>query len=314
MHTDPDLLALLALGEDVATADELDHLAACPECATRRASLTAAATAGRSATASGSLVRPSDRVWENITAELGLATTTAEAGAGQQPPGASGNGPVAGTGAVPAAAPPDVPAAAPADVPAAPADVPAAAPADVPAAPADMPAAAPADPPVAAPIDLAARRSVRAQGSPARRWVPWLAAAAVVVVGGGIAASIALRGAEPAPTPPPAAVLAEASLVALPDWPDASGGAVVRESEGHRTIEISVTSDVPDDAYREVWLISSDLTKLVSVGLLPGDEGSFAIPAGIDLGEYPVVDVSAEPLDGNPGHSSDSIVRGALTS
>jgi hypothetical protein len=65
---------------------------------------------------------------------------------------------------------------------------------------------------------------------------------------------------------------------------------------------------------REVWLISSDLTKLVSVGLLATDEGTFALPKDIDLSEYTVVDVSSEPLDGNPGHSSDSIVRGALRS
>ena len=32
----------------------------------------------------------------------------------------------------------------------------------------------------------------------------------------------------------------------------------------------------------------------------------------VDLARFSVVDVSAEPLDGDPTHSGDSIVRGAL--
>ena len=47
-------------------------------------------------------------------------------------------------------------------------------------------------------------------------------------------------------------------------------------------------------------------------GLLEGSEGTFPLPAGVDLSEYSVVDVSREPSDGDPAHSGDSIVRGAL--
>ncbi|MBT2538553.1 anti-sigma factor domain-containing protein [Arthrobacter sp. ISL-69] len=64
--------------------------------------------------------------------------------------------------------------------------------------------------------------------------------------------------------------------------------------------------------FREVWVISPDLSKLVSLGVLDGEPGVFAIPEGLDLAEYPIVDVSNEPFDGNPGHSSDSIARGEL--
>ncbi|WP_150306719.1 anti-sigma factor [Planctomonas psychrotolerans] len=281
MHTDPDLLALLALGEDVATAEELDHLADCAECATRRASLTAAANAGRSA--SVALVRPSDRVWQSISAELGLRL------------------PVAAPSSVASPAPP------------------------VSAAPISASVSASALPAsggdTAPPVDLASHRSdrrdvLRAGSTPVRRWMPWLAAAAVAVVGGSLVASIAitLQSTDPAPTAPPAEQLAEAALDPLPDWPGASGGAVVRESAGIRTIDITVSSEIPENAIREVWLISSDLTRLVSIGMLSGDAGSFDIPPEIDLVEYAVVDVSAEPLDGDPGHSSDSIVRGVLGS
>jgi hypothetical protein len=36
------------------------------------------------------------------------------------------------------------------------------------------------------------------------------------------------------------------------------------------------------------------------------------VPAGIDTGEYDLVDISEEPYDGDPTHSGDSIVRGQL--
>ncbi len=38
-----------------------------------------------------------------------------------------------------------------------------------------------------------------------------------------------------------------------------------------------------------------------------------ALPADVDLAEFPVVDVSAEPYDGNPGHSAVSVTRGTLS-
>jgi hypothetical protein len=34
----------------------------------------------------------------------------------------------------------------------------------------------------------------------------------------------------------------------------------------------------------------------------------------VDVGEYPVVDVSIEPTDGDPAHSGNSVVRGTLSS
>jgi hypothetical protein len=44
------------------------------------------------------------------------------------------------------------------------------------------------------------------------------------------------------------------------------------------------------------------------------DSGTFEVPAGLQLADFPVVDVSDEPLDGNPAHSTVSIVRGTLNS
>lgn len=107
--------------------------------------------------------------------------------------------------------------------------------------------------------------------------------------------------------------LASASLEAFPDHPGAAGEAVVVElADGKREIRVSVDADA-DDGLREVWLITADATALVSLGLLEGSEGSFPIPEGIDINEYVLVDVSLEPIDGDPTHSGDSIVRGELS-
>ena len=51
---------------------------------------------------------------------------------------------------------------------------------------------------------------------------------------------------------------------------------------------------------------------MVSLGVLDGDHGSFAVPADLDLSAYDQVDVSQEPYDGNPAHSTESLARGRL--
>ena len=53
--------------------------------------------------------------------------------------------------------------------------------------------------------------------------------------------------------------------------------------------------------------------KMVPIGILSGARGEFTIPAGLDLGQYPVVDISAEPLDGDPTHSGTSLLRGTIS-
>ena len=53
--------------------------------------------------------------------------------------------------------------------------------------------------------------------------------------------------------------------------------------------------------------------QLISLGVLDSrHSGTFPVPADVDVASYPFVDVSLEPLDGNPAHSSDSVVRGTL--
>ena len=107
--------------------------------------------------------------------------------------------------------------------------------------------------------------------------------------------------------------LASATLNAFPEHPGAAGSAVVVESaDGDTRVRVELDASVPDAGYREVWLITADASALVSLGVLDGREGEFDVPAGIDIDEYVLVDISQEEDDEDPGHSGDSIVRGEL--
>jgi hypothetical protein len=158
-------------------------------------------------------------------------------------------------------------------------------------------------------VDLAARRRQR-------RPLAWASAAAGVALLAGVAGGVVWeRGRETAPAPaPPALAVATAALEALPDWPGSTGSATVeQDGDGAREVVVRVSDAEPtDDGYREVWLLAADLSGMVSLGVLEGDEGTFPVPDGLDLATYSVVDVSSEPFDGDPVHSGDSIVRGAL--
>ncbi|PTL74216.1 hypothetical protein C1I63_16165 [Rathayibacter caricis DSM 15933] len=107
-------------------------------------------------------------------------------------------------------------------------------------------------------------------------------------------------------------VVARAELQAFPDWQGATGSAELEAVDGGRELIVRLDVQGGDGGYREVWLIAADASGLVPLGALDGTEGRFAVPAGLDLSEYSLVDVSEEPLDGDPAHSGDSIVRGPL--
>ncbi|HEV7951146.1 MAG TPA: anti-sigma factor [Glaciihabitans sp.] len=140
-----------------------------------------------------------------------------------------------------------------------------------------------------------------------RKAWPLLVAAGVV----GILGGLVISGLWQIPSD---AVIAEASLEPLPGWSAAGSAAVSQNNDGQRDVLVSIEGEDETESgvLREVWLLNADATGLVSLGFLDGDTGTFVIPAGIDLEQYPLVDVSAEPNNGDPNHSGDSIVRGEL--
>lgn len=137
-----------------------------------------------------------------------------------------------------------------------------------------------------------------------------LAAAASLVVGVGIGAGAVALGTGD----DEGLSVAAAALDPLDDR-GASGEARVVERDGDLVLEVDLTAADPQDGFYEVWLLDEAVEDLVSLGVVRGgSEVALALPPGLDLGEYPVVDVSVEPLDGDPGHSGVSVARGVLES
>ena len=81
MHTDPELLSLLALGEQVGTDDDRLHVQSCPTCAGEISELRRLVTLVRSDPPDTELTLPSPRVWDRIREELTLPPTLGPVGA-----------------------------------------------------------------------------------------------------------------------------------------------------------------------------------------------------------------------------------------
>lgn len=260
-HLDPEQLALLALGEHVASDADRAHLDRCPECVSEIAELTHAATVGRATVDDAELELPRTAVWDRIHAELRL-----DAGLALDP-----LRPTRGSGL------------------------------RHPTATAEPTAAAePID--AAEPAPLPSR-----QRTPSRRAWWTLAASVAVIAVAGVGTWAAVSWQRPV-------TIASAILDPFPAHPGAVGSAEVDEDRsGDRTLTVTLDGAADADEYREVWLIRGDGSALISLGVLDADTGSFAIPENVDLAEYELVDVSFEPVDGDPSHSGDSIVRGPLS-
>ena len=151
--------------------------------------------------------------------------------------------------------------------------------------PAPSPSLAPADP-----VSLAEHRR--------RRWaVPLSIAAAAVLVVVGIAVFAGRDAAD------------EVAMVASVQLDTLAGGGL--EHDGHLELHVHTAGLDAGDGYLELWMIDPTVSKLVSLGPLRADE-VYVLPPGVDPAEYPIVDVSAEPVDGNPAHSGASLLRGEL--
>lgn len=151
-----------------------------------------------------------------------------------------------------------------------------------------------APPPGAVPIERALHR---------RRPPLWvLGAAAGVLAFVGVAVALDRRD-EPS-------VVASTSLDRL--GPEGSGAAELVDHDGDLVLHVETAGLDPGDGFLEVWVIDPEVTRLVSLGPTRPD-GDYELPPGLDPEEFPLVDVSVEPLDGDPAHSGDSVLRGRLT-
>ncbi|HKY66402.1 MAG TPA: anti-sigma factor, partial [Acidimicrobiales bacterium] len=109
-------------------------------------------------------------------------------------------------------------------------------------------------------------------------------------------------------------VVASAELEPLPDEPTGAASptrADLVDHDGRLQLDLS-TGDLPDaDGFYEVWLIDTNVDGMVSLGPARAD-GTYSVPSGVDPAQFPIVDVSIEPPDGDPTHSGVSVLRGTL--
>ncbi|MCZ2858645.1 anti-sigma factor [Blastococcus sp. VKM Ac-2987] len=134
------------------------------------------------------------------------------------------------------------------------------------------------------------------------------AAAALVgaVVGAGAVA--VLNGSDDAQP------LTSVALDQLAEAPASGRAEVVVRGDGSRALEVELDAPALDGEYYEIWLIEPNVVEMVPLGVVRPGAQSFELPTGLDLGQYPIVDVSVEPLDGDPTHSGVSVARGVLES
>jgi hypothetical protein len=107
-------------------------------------------------------------------------------------------------------------------------------------------------------------------------------------------------------------VLAQVDLANLKQTA-ATGHAAVVETPTGRLIRVDTSKLAPPQGgFYEVWLIDKQIKKMVGIGILHPGEDEFAVPNGVDLTQYPIVDISVQQ-PGDPRHSGDSVLRGTIT-
>ena len=240
MHPDEEVLASIALGEEV-RPEEAAHASGCRRCGVLVAQLQDTLVLARAA--SGELLStPPESVWRSVAAEL------------------------------------------------------------APTAPVPVDEVVPVE---HAPVDEVARRR--------RRPLAWVGVAAGVAVG--VVIGVIGPRLLPQPAPPTAQVLARAELKTLDTSTPGGDVELLAGQDPALDLMVRVTPLDAGDGYLEVWLINTDLARMVSIGVLPnGSSGEvFVIPRGLIDQGYVIVDISREQLDTKPEHSGESLLRGSLT-
>ncbi len=104
-----------------------------------------------------------------------------------------------------------------------------------------------------------------------------------------------------------------APLVALGAQTSARGEVVLASGAGQRSLVVEASGLPPADGFYEVWLLDLERDRMVALGVLDDrGRGRLTVPDGVRVSDYPEVDVSLEPDDGDPAHSGDSVLRGEL--
>jgi hypothetical protein len=289
-HIDPETLALLALGEQEGGPDADGHLRGCRQCTAEVARLREVVDLGRAAAPlRGTLTAPPPQLWDRI--REGVA-----AGAARPPVEPLGPPPVEDPAVRNGRALAQ-------DRPPTELD------------PRIEPAALPSSRPPEVETELPHRRRAVAAGPVPGRSGPARPPSGPSRRGRrrglltGLGALVVVLGATAALVLPGRETVATAALEPLE--PGAAGTVALVEDRNGRAVRIEDPQLAEVDGYYEVWLASPELDRLVSLGpYVPGQVNR--VPGAVDLAAYPVLDVSIEPVDGDPTHSARSVLRGTL--
>ena len=159
-------------------------------------------------------------------------------------------------------------------------------------------------------------RELRRRRGPTWRTTALIAAAAAL-----LAVVFTLFVVRREPAPEVACTGAAVRLTPLPGAPSGTSATACLVTEsGERKLRISASGlPAPADGFYEVWLIdpsslqTPQSVRMATVGTLGVTSSEdFTLPPTVDLKRYRVVDISAEPDDGNAAHSGHSLLRGEL--
>jgi hypothetical protein len=150
-------------------------------------------------------------------------------------------------------------------------------------------------------------------GRHSRATTAWqLVAAAVIGAVVGAGAMWVISQSDDAPSDQPETV-ASSTLQGIAGH-DASGVVDLVKTESGRELHVDLDPGEVGKGFIQVWLLDEQTQGMVALGVLENDTGTFAVPRDINLSEYSLVDVSLEPFDGDPAHSTVSLARGRVPS
>lgn len=165
-----------------------------------------------------------------------------------------------------------------------------------------------------------------AERAPSRRrgWLvlrPLVAAAAsVVLVGAGIGAGLLLAGDDsgaPGGGPGPAAEPLRVELQPVGGRGEgATGLASIQSRPGGRAeLRLAGLRPSAEGDFYELWLLgeSGELVSLGSVRVPESGRARFDVQIPVDPERFQFLDLSREPADGDPSHSTISVLRGPVT-
>ena len=141
-------------------------------------------------------------------------------------------------------------------------------------------------------------------------WQIAVAAAVGLVLGAGVTWLVADNDSTASPT---ASGDVTTSVLTGIDGHSTSGEISLAEGDNSAP-EITINLDSLDEGpgFIQAWLLDADTGGMVALGVLDGAKGTFTVPPSLNLSRYSQIDVSREPFDGDPAHSTVSLARGPV--